>query len=97
MKLLCSVYRSPRKDGMYLYVPRQQGLKGLPEVLLAHFGKPVHVMDMPLSAETRLAHEAPAKVLEELRERGFYLQMPPPEDEYIEHLPEQLLYLNDPL
>ncbi|NLC02118.1 MAG: YcgL domain-containing protein, partial [Pseudomonas formosensis] len=22
MKVLCSIYRSPRKDGMYLYVPR---------------------------------------------------------------------------
>lgn len=97
MKLLCSVYRSPRKSGMYLYVPRQSGLKGLPEELLAHFGAPVHVLDMPLSAETRLAREDAGKVLENLQQRGFHLQMPPPEDDYIEHLPDNLLYLNDPI
>ncbi|MHA5866588.1 YcgL domain-containing protein, partial [Pseudomonas aeruginosa] len=29
--------------------------------------------------------------------QGFHLQMPPGEEEYIEHLPEELLRMNDPL
>ena len=29
--------------------------------------------------------------------QGYHLQMPPAEDEYIEHLPEELLRRNDPV
>ena len=37
------------------------------------------------------------KVLENLDKQGFHLQMPPAEEEYIEHLPDELLRMNDPL
>ena len=36
-------------------------------------------------------------VLENLDKQGYHLQMPPAEDEYIEHLPEELLRRNDPM
>ena len=39
MKLLCSIYRSPRKPGMYLYVPREKGVSEVPAPLLELFGK----------------------------------------------------------
>ncbi len=32
-----------------------------------------------------------------LQKQGYHLQMPPPDDEYIEHLPEELLRRNDPM
>ncbi|OSO73817.1 hypothetical protein B6N17_007910, partial [Stutzerimonas stutzeri] len=35
MKLICSIYKSPRKDGMYLYVDKRDALKRVPEGLLA--------------------------------------------------------------
>ena len=44
-----------------------------------------------------LAREDIANVLENLENQGYHLQMPPAEDEYIEHLPEELLRRNDPV
>ncbi|MFT6340902.1 MAG: YcgL domain-containing protein [Alcanivorax sp.] len=80
-KLFCSIYKSRRKAGMYLYVDRQKGTGDLPEVLLKQFGKPVHVSDMILSPDRPLARAEVAKVMDDIRIKGFYLQMPPPPDE----------------
>ena len=97
MKLLCSIYRSPRKPGMYLYVPRAQGISALPQALLNLFGKPEHAMDMVLTEDRKLAREDIHKVLENLQTQGFHLQMPPPQEDWIVHLPDELLTRNDPI
>lgn len=97
MKRLCSVYKSPRKKEMYLYVNKQDALARVPGALLTAFGVPHHVFDLVLTPERQLARENITKVLENLEAQGFHLQMPPPEDEYIEHLPEELLRMNDPM
>lgn len=97
MKRICSIYKSPRKVGMYLYVLKADGLERFPEGLLPAFGKPVHAFDLVLTPERTLAREDIAKVLENLDRQGYHLQMPPAEDEYIEHLPEELLRRNDPI
>lgn len=97
MKRFCSIYKSPRKNEMYLYVDRSEALKRVPEALLAVFGTPQHVFDLVLTPERKLAKESAATVLENLEKQGFHLQMPPPEEEYIEHLPEELLRRNDPV
>jgi uncharacterized protein YcgL (UPF0745 family) len=52
---------------------------------------------MVLTPERVLAREDIHKVLANLDEQGYHLQMPPPEDEYIEHLPDELLRRNDPM
>jgi uncharacterized protein YcgL (UPF0745 family) len=97
LKQICSIYKSTRKNGMYLYVLRSEGLARVPESLLAAFGKPALAMELVLTPERKLAREDISKVLENLQEQGFHLQMPPPEDEYIEHLPDELLFRNDPV
>ena len=33
MKRICSIYKSPRKNEMYLYVERSEALKKVPEAL----------------------------------------------------------------
>ncbi|MFG1490916.1 YcgL domain-containing protein, partial [Oceanospirillum sp. HFRX-1_2] len=40
MKVICEVFKSPRKDEMYLYVDKKEGFKRIPESLLEAFGKP---------------------------------------------------------
>lgn len=55
------------------------------------------MFDLLLTPERQLAREDVAKVLENIEKQGFHLQMPPGEEEYIEHLPEELLRMNDPL
>ncbi len=97
MKRICSIYKSPRKNEMYLYVERSEALKRVPESLLAAFGAPIHTFDLVLSPERQLAREDITVVLANLEKQGYHLQMPPAEDEYIEHLPEELLRRNDPM
>lgn len=81
--LLVAVYRSARKDEMYLYVPKADGLQKVPAALLQVFGAPRHVMDIPLKPGRDLAHVSAAKLREELESKGFYLQMPPPKEDYL--------------
>jgi uncharacterized protein YcgL (UPF0745 family) len=97
MKRICSIYRSPRKNEMYLYVERSEALARVPEALLAAFGPPQHAFDMVLTPERKLAREDIVTVLDNLEKQGYHLQMPPPEEDYIEHLPDELLRRNDPM
>lgn len=97
MKCICSIYKSPRKREMYLYVDKREALSRIPEGLLAAFGTPQHAFDLLLTPERKLAREDIHKVLENIEKQGFHLQMPPPQEEYIQHLPEELLRRNDPV
>ncbi|CAM5487257.1 YcgL domain-containing protein [Stutzerimonas degradans] len=97
MKRICSIYKSLRKNGMYLYVDKRDALARVPEGLLAAFGAPQLAFELVLTPERQLAREDIGKVLANLETQGYHLQMPPAEDDYIEHLPEELLRMNDPL
>ncbi len=97
MKKICSIYKSPRKNEMYLYVLKSDGLKRVPEALLSAFGTPALAFELVLTPERELAREDIHKVLANLDEQGYHLQMPPPEDEHIEPLPDALLRRNDPV
>lgn len=97
MKRICSIYQSSKKSGMYLYVLKSDALERVPEALMAAFGKARHSFDLVLTPERKLASEDIAVVLENLDKQGYHLQMPPAEEEYIEHLPEELLRRNDPV
>ena len=78
-KLLVSIYKSSRKDEMYLYVLKQEQLRKVPETLMQVFGKEEHVMDMLLTSERQLARADTKQVISHLETNGFYLQMPPSE------------------
>ncbi|MGQ4877470.1 YcgL domain-containing protein [Billgrantia sp. LNSP4103-1] len=82
-KLLCEIYRSPRKDEMYLYVDKRQGLADVPAALLERFGKPAPIMTLVLTPEKPLARAKASDVMAAIRDKGFYLQMPPAKDEYL--------------
>ncbi|MBM7059507.1 YcgL domain-containing protein [Pseudomonas sp. UL073] len=97
MKRICSIYKSTRKNEMYLYVLKADALKRVPPALLSAFGTPQHAFDLVLSPERQLAREDIHQVLDNLDKQGFHLQMPPAEEEYIEHLPDELLRRNDPV
>ncbi len=97
MKRICSIYKSPRKNEMYLYVDKREALAKVPEALLVVFGPPQHVFDLLLTSERQLARVDIEQVLANLETQGFHLQMPPPEEDYIEHLPDELLRRNDPI
>lgn len=89
MKILCSVYRSPKKEGMYLYVDKTDDLKPVPESLLKKFGKPELAMTLLLQPEKKLARVDIIKVLEALKQQGYFLQMPPQPDKAMAKLHEK--------
>lgn len=76
-----SVYKSPKKVELYLYVPKEDGLDKLPNEVLVIFGEPTHVLDLVLTAEKKLARVQSAEVLNALQSRGYFMQMPPHEVE----------------
>ena len=76
-ELDCWIYKSPRKEEMYLYVAAAEDFSQVPEALLSHFGEPIFVMQLVLSPDRPLARAEVEDVITQLGERGFYLQMPP--------------------
>ncbi len=75
--LPCWIYRSPRKDEMYLYLSKEDDFASVPEPLLKRFGPPAKVMELTLTPQRTLAREDIAKVMQNLQTQGFHLQMPP--------------------
>ena len=66
MKRICSIYRSLKKNEMYLYVLKSDALERVPESLMAAFGKPHHAFDLVLTPERKLSREDITVVLENL-------------------------------
>lgn len=77
MKRICAIYRSRRHPGMYLFVDKQEALSRVPEALLQRFGEAEFSMTLLLHPERPLARANAEKVLSEIAEQGFYLQLPP--------------------
>lgn len=73
----CWIYKSPRQEGMYLYLAAQDGLEVVPTALLERFGTPRLVMQLDLHIGRSLAREDVAQVMANLSTRGYHLQMPP--------------------
>lgn len=71
MKRLIEIFRSPREDGLYLYVDRQESLSRVPEALLARFGKPESAMVLMLEPTRKLARANAGTVLDSIQEAGI--------------------------
>ena len=81
---LCAIYRSAKKEGMFLYVPKRDVFEQVPQSLLEIFGKPQFVMLFNLNGEKQLKRAKNEEVLQALQTQGFYLQMPPPPENLLE-------------
>lgn len=77
MKIICQIYRSPKEEGMYLYVKKEEGVSKVPEELLKLFGTPQPAMVLLLTPEKKLARVSVEKVADALESQGYYLQLPP--------------------
>ncbi|PJE78448.1 Protein YcgL [invertebrate metagenome] len=96
-KHIVSVYKTLVREGVYLYVDKKDQLSKVPEELLKRFHHTEHVMDILLTSRKKLARADSSSVMDAIDQKGFYLQMPPAEEEYIKHLPDHLLTFNDPV
>jgi len=78
--MLCAIYKSPKKPDTYLYLKKRDAFELIPDALKEMFGSPIFVMMLPLDKTEKLANADRDKVLADLAGQGFYLQLPPPEE-----------------
>ena len=74
--MICNIYRSDTKVGMYLYLANDKQMDDLPEELLKLIGKYTHAMELDLSDKTKLANEDIKKVKSNLKDQGYHVQLP---------------------
>jgi len=72
------IFKSQKKEEMYLYVEQKNGLKSIPDDLLATFGQTESVMVLLLTKDKKLARVTASDVLAAIEDQGYFLQMPPP-------------------
>ena len=72
------IFKGQKKEEMYLYVEQKNGLKSVPDDLLATFGQTESVMVLLLTKDKKLARVTASDVLAAIEDQGYFLQMPPP-------------------
>ena len=87
---LCSIYRSSKRADTYLYVEKRDDFSKVPDELRKLLGTPALVMTMDLDGQTKLAQADLIKVKQELQNKGFYLQLPPPQENLLDEHRKQL-------
>lgn len=78
--MICAIYKSLKKEGMYLYVAKRDQFDAVPDELRQIFGKPHFVMLFNLKGDKPLKRAENQEVLQKIESQGYYLQMPPPEE-----------------
>ncbi len=73
----CFIYKSLKKEALYLYITQKDHFNQLPAECLTLLGSLEYVMTLELTPERKLARENSEKVLKSLQEKGFFIQMPP--------------------
>lgn len=86
MKTFISIYKSKKKEGMYLYLEKGAATSNLPDGLLSLFGEPLLVTHMAVDGNKKFAKVTAIDLLNSIKEKGFYLQIPKPLDEYKQYL-----------
>lgn len=81
--MLCTIYKSSKKDLTYLFVNKRDDFSAVPEALMATFGTPRLVTVLNLANKDKLAMADINKVRENLKDIGFYLQLPPPQEDML--------------
>lgn len=71
------VYKTARRPYTFLYVPRDLQPDQWPDSLAALFRDPEKVLSLTLTAEQPLAAQSATVVMESIRSRGYFMQLPP--------------------
>ncbi|HAI97341.1 MAG: hypothetical protein CL866_03755 [Cycloclasticus sp.] len=91
-EMACSIYKTKKRDGLYLYVKEQDDFSEVPAEVMQQFTALEHVFDLTLSLERPLARAEVSEVIKSLATQGFYIQMPPQHEDPIDtiQLPDSL-------
>lgn len=74
----CYIYRSKKQLEMYLFLAEEDDFECVPEEVRKALGVLEKSMEIELTEDSKLARSKPAEVIANLKERGFHIQMPPP-------------------
>ncbi len=72
----CIIYKATKKANTYLFLENEKDLSRVPTPLLDLLGMLEIVIELEISASTKLAQASTNKVISELKQSGFYLQLP---------------------
>lgn len=73
----CYIYKSVKREGLYLYLLREDDFADVPEALVQSLGRAELVMPLELSPDRKLVRADVVQVMEQLQAQGYYLQLPP--------------------
>ena len=76
----CVVYKSLRQFDYYLFVKKDDGFSRLPDGLTQILGVLEKVIDLDLDEKRTLAQADVLEVIQQIEEKGYFLQMPPGSD-----------------
>jgi uncharacterized protein YcgL (UPF0745 family) len=80
----CHIYRSSKKEELYLFLANEDDFDCVPPEVMQGFGRPQKAMVLELSPDSKMARSKPAEVLANLKSRGFHLQLPPAPHERVD-------------
>jgi len=80
----CFVYRSNKKQGLYLYLKEKDNFDIVPESLVKLLGDMDFSFEFDLEKDRKLVRAEAKEVLRIMKENGYFLQMPPPKGEILE-------------
>lgn len=76
----CVVYKSFKQFDYFLFVKKEDEFARVPGSLRQMLGVLEKVMDLELDESRNLAQADVVAVMQQIEERGYYLQMPPQSD-----------------
>ncbi|EWS96772.1 YcgL domain-containing protein [Pseudoalteromonas sp. SCSIO 43095] len=87
--MLTAVYKSKKKADTFLFIEKRDDFSKVPEPLMTMFGQPQYVMIINLAKRTQLGVADLDTLKQSLSDQGYYLQIPPPEENLLSQLRKQ--------
>jgi len=70
------IYRCSAKHDMYIYLAEKDNFDCIPDELKKSLGQLNFSMQLDIGKDRKLAKEKPEQVIDNLKSRGFHLQLP---------------------
>lgn len=75
--LHCYIYKCLHKPETYLFVLKENDFSEVPARLINALGEVEKVMDIELTPDRKLARGNASQIMNDLKQTGFHLQLPP--------------------
>jgi len=79
----CFVYRSEKKQGMFLYLKLKDDFSCVPESLIKLLGETTYSFEFDLNKDRKLVKLDAKEVIKTMTDKGYFLQMPPPKSDLL--------------